>query len=151
MDYKNLKEIIEVAIAKEEEAFTIYTQAAEQTTEPSVRKLFKDLAKEEIKHKEKLSNLDTSGHFGETPIPSSSDARYIDFLVDKPVDALDNIQDVFIFAMKRERLAQHFYANTAKALTDSNAKQLFLLLANEEKNHLERLETVYDDKIQSEN
>jgi len=151
MEYKSLKEIIEIAIEKEAEAFNIYNRAAEQATERSVRKLFEDLAKEEVKHQEILQSLDTSELLGDIHIPKSTESRSIDFLVDKPIESVDNIQDVFIFAMKRERLAQQFYEDTAKAVSDSQTQELLFLLAEEEKNHLDRLETMYDEKILTEN
>ena len=151
MEYDSLAKIIERAIEKEAEAYTLYSRAAEQNTEPSIHKLFTELAAEELKHQEKLQRLDTSGPLGETAIPLSSESRTVDFLVDKPIESIDNIQDLFIFAMKQERLAQEFYLDTAKLVTDPNAQKLLVLLAEEEKKHLDRLEAVYDDKIVGKN
>ena len=148
MKYDSFEKIIAGAIEKEIEAYELYTQAAKQVTEQSAQKLFEELASEELVHKQKLKNIDISSAISETAIPKSTESRMIDFLVDKPLESIDNIQDIFIFAMKRERLAQEFYQNTAALVTETKIQQLLLALAEEEKTHLNRLETIYDEKIQ---
>jgi len=151
MEYESLKEIIEQAIEKEREAYSVYSDAAKKFTEPSLKKLFEFLSQEELKHQEMLQNLDISNIEGGATIPSFSDSRMVDFLVDKPLENIDSIQDVFIFGMKRERLAQQFYENTAESFKGTAAEKLFLKLAEEEKRHLDQLETIYDEKIIGEN
>jgi len=53
-------------------------------------------------------------------------------------------------AIKNEEKSQKLYTSTAKLVTDSNLKKLLLILAQEESNHKERLEKIYDDEILTE-
>ena len=80
MEYDSLAKIIERAIEKEAEAYTLYNWAAEQNTEPSIHRLFTELAAEELNHQEKLQRLDTSGPLGETAISLSPESHTVDFL-----------------------------------------------------------------------
>lgn len=151
MEYESLKEIIEQAIEKEREAFSVYSYAAKKFADPSLKKLFEFLSHEELKHQEILKKFDVSEVEGGVIVPSFSDSRMVDFLVDKPLENIDSIQDVFIFGMKRERLAQQFYENVAESFKGTPAEKLLRKLADEEKKHLDKLETIYDEKIISEN
>ncbi|MBN2001529.1 ferritin family protein [candidate division KSB1 bacterium] len=144
-----MKKIITKAIQREVEARQVYLKAAELTDAEELKNLFLWLADEEKIHEDKLRALEPGRLSGEGDI--SETPSMVDFLQDPPPAALDNIQNVLIFAMKRERKAFNFYGNLAQSVADKSIKAVLFWLAGEEKIHLEKIESVYDSKIQPEN
>ena len=151
MEKLDSKTIIEKAIEKEIEAQQIYQKSSDAAQDKSVKQLFQDLSSEEKVHKEKLLELDANSLKVEITADKQDNASFIDFLTDQQIESVDNIQDVLIFAMKRERIAEKFYLKTAEMAMDTETKKILLWLAEEEKKHLERIESIYDTFIQGEN
>jgi rubrerythrin len=54
MSYDTMDEILDFAIAKEEEAARLYSELAEKMKHPGMRDALLEFAKEEISHKERL-------------------------------------------------------------------------------------------------
>ena len=67
-------------------------------------------------------------------------------------DTLENVglQDVLIFAMKREQQAVEFYSKLMGVVRNEAAKHLCERLVHEELKHKLRLETFYDNFIYGE-
>lgn len=151
MKHTNISDIIDGAIKKEDEAYHTYITALDFTDDPAIKKLFQQLAGDELEHKKKLLNLNTMSINEKIDSIDSESSYIVDFLVDKPLEEISSLQEVFIFAMKRERKAFHFYSETAKMASHQQSKQLLQMLAREEQKHLDKLETIYDEKILSEN
>ncbi len=144
-----MKDIIAKAIEKEIEARDIYLRAAGMAATPEVKDLFLWLAGEEKIHENKLRDLETGQLAGAGDIKDTP--SLVDFLQDPPPAALDNMQNILIFAMKRERKAYLFYRDMTESVNDPSARDVLTWLAGEEKTHLEKIEKIYDEKIQPEN
>lgn len=138
-DYKN---IISNAINAEIEAFTFYNSVSNKTKDIIIKKLFKDLADEETKHKHTLESFlqrtPDKIHFSESkdfkigetlPTP----ALTLDL---KPVDSI-------VIAIKKELEAMQMYTQLAKASLDEEQKNIFLALATMERGHKSKLEDIY--------
>lgn len=80
------------------------------------------------------------------------DLKIGDYLVDvdKSRDDL-NYQDALIVAMKEEKAAFKLYSDLAGKTNDTEAKSIFLMLAQEEAKHKLRFEIEYDENILREN
>ncbi len=146
---KTVAEILKQALAKEKEAHKVYSDALKIVKDPGARKLISDLAKEELGHVRYLERYKTEG-LQLREMKKIQDLRISDYLVEKELSPDMNLQDVLIFAMKREQKAHEFYLNLSKAVDDADAKRLFDILAQEELSHKNRLETFYDDVIYKE-
>ncbi len=147
MKFNSIKEIIEFAIKKEEEAYNIYNTLKEKTKDKYLKKIFEELREEELKHKQKLIDF-KEGKIILTPKSEKvPDLKISDTLLDVELKEDIDFQDALIFAMKREKLAFRLYTEIAEKTDNENARDLLNSLAKEEAKHKLRLETIYDDYI----
>jgi len=149
-EFKSINEILEFAIASEQEAVEFYSGLAEQTKNTEMKTVFNQFAKEEMNHKSRLMKIKDEGSF-ELKSEKIYDLKIADYLVDVQVSPNMSYQDALVVAMKKEKSAFRLYTNlAAKAPTDS-LKNIFLSLAQEESKHKLRFEIEYDDYILKEN
>lgn len=146
---KTVAEILKQALAKEKEAYKVYSDAQKIVKDPGAKKLISDLAKEELGHVRHLERYKTEG-LQLQEMKKIQDLRISDYLVEKELTPDADLQDVLVFAMKREQEAHEFYLKMSKAVDESDAKRLFEILAQEELSHKNRLEIFYDDVIYKE-
>lgn len=148
MDFNNLTEIIDYAIAREIEAEEFYRSVSEQESFSGKKEMFLEYAAEEKKHQTLLEDLKT-GKAGRgledykfkwiTDIKRSNYTHDVEY---RPGMAY---QEILMLACKREEKALLLYNDLlAKAETD-DAKKVFKILCQEEAKHKLALETMYDD------
>jgi rubrerythrin len=151
-EYRTVEGIIQRAIQIEEDAYTFYTGASEMVKLPHVQDMLKELAGEEVKHKEKLEELLAGGTEQIVAMGEGrkiEDLKLADYLVPQPLDEGATLQEVLILAMQREKNAHDFY-NLMAGLASEAVKDLFQILAQEELEHKNKVETLYDDIIYQE-
>ena len=149
MKFESVDEILDFAISKEEEAAQFYINLADRMAPPNMKEVFEDFAKEEKKHKEKLL-LVKGGKKVLLTREKVMDLKIGDSLVavGTTIDVSDiTYQEALIIAMKAEKAAYRLYQDLAKTTKDSELKNLFLSLAQEEAKHKLRFEIEYDDNI----
>src|SRR3989304_3358004 len=93
--------VLDLAIRKEQETHQVYQQAAQATTDRGVKALATELAEEELSHVKVLKSLEL-GRLQEHEFVRIQTLGISDFLLDKPTLEGAGLQDVLIFAMKRE-------------------------------------------------
>lgn len=147
---KSAEEILKQAVVKEQESFEFYKNALEIVKDAGARQLIDELAKEELSHKERLENF-KPGKLKDVELKKIRDLRICDFLVEEDITEKTGFQGVLIKAMKKEKNAYEFFQRMIKAIDDAEIKKLFEILANEELEHKNKLETYYDDVVYSEN
>ena len=146
----NLEEILDFAIAGEQEAHDFYMDLAKKVERPGMEGLFTQFAREELGHKAKLENI-KKGARSFAPAKKVVDLKIGDYLVDVDPTATLTYQNALILAMKRERAAFQLYSDLAAHSEDAEVKQIFESLAQEEAKHKLRFEIEYDDMILTEN
>jgi rubrerythrin len=143
----SLRDVLDLAISIEEEAKERYDEFAEQldahkTAEAA--KFFRFMAKNEIKHAEKLSDKRTS-LFGDEPNTADTSLLYD---VEAPefdtVRAFMSVQDALDVAMQAEVKAYDFYDGALPAVADGSVKELFTELREEEKHHQAMIQEIKD-------
>ena len=148
MEWKSVDDILDYAIAREQEAHDFYVDLARRVA--AMRETFSGFAREELGHKAKLQAMKQ----GRRLQPSDTrvlDLKIADYVVDvEPREDLD-YQDALILAMKREKAAFRLYSDLAAATTDKELKDSLLVLAQEEAKHKLRFEIEYDTVITKEN
>ena len=148
-DWSNIEEVLDFAIKNEQEAADFYVGLADRVKDPNTQILFRDFAKEEMRHMKILKNIKAGGSFkpGNEKI---TDMKIADYLV--AVDSSDNLnyQDALILAMKREKVAFKLYTDLASAAASGEMKETFSL-AREEAKHKLSFEMEYDQHILGEN
>ncbi len=139
MDYKL---ILEMAIENEVEAYDFYSAVAAKDLEPSLKRLFTELAAEEANHKKILEAFFKNP---EKPLQfKQSDDYKVAETVEKPALSVTmKPADALALAMKREQEAMDLYNVFAKASDTEEQKAIFLELAKMEQGHKTHLETLY--------
>lgn len=149
MDVKNMEEMLEIALEREDASYRLYLNAAKKTTNQSAKKIFEELAEQEAVHKKLIMQLDleTTANYAFSGVP---DLGISEYLIDIPYHDSMTYQEILIFAMKNEERAYRFYLEIEKMTDDPELKHLFQMLANEEKKHKFRIETLYEEKVLTE-
>ena len=142
----DVKEIIKQAAEQEDKAYKFYTDALKFVKDAAARLWLKELAGEELKHKEMLLNFDASKVKKFKP-DKIQDLHITEYLVDKDVTEIKDFQDVLIVAMKKEQKSYNFYVSMVKSTDDPDIKKLCKILAQEELKHKHKLELYYDDNV----
>lgn len=126
------------ALKAEKEAQNFYGRMANRSTNPTGQQMFKHLMNEEKKHMKVLEkrlkklggSADTSGLTEKASVLSE-----IDF-ADPSLSDLEIIN----VAIEDEKHAIDFYTKAANASDSAEEKEMYNLLANDEKNHMQSLE-----------
>jgi len=145
MKLDSLDEILRFAIRKEADAAAFYRMAADRSN-PGVKKMFEELAKEEDGHKKKLEGFDPK-KIEKMDVKEMKGLGMSEMMEDVPYSSDMNYADLLRMAIKNEERSQHLYASTAEFVKQPVLKKLLLVLAQEESTHKERLERIYDKEI----
>jgi len=147
---KNVDEILDFAIEREEESSQFYTNLAAKVQDVPMSKVFRDFAREERGHKAKLLAIKK----GKLLLPAAkkvADLKIADYVVDVVPTPEMSYQQALILAMKKEKASFLLYTNLAETAGDDNLRATLLGLAQEEAKHKLRFEIEYDEHVLSEN
>ena len=119
--FKSAEEILNFAIAKEQEAHDFYVDLAKNMATPAMSKVFEEFAREEMGHKIKLEQI-MAGKRGLPPAKKIMDLKVGDYLVaDEPSPGM-SYQDALILSVRArsrgdaaERLVQAIVAGEGSA------------------------------------
>jgi rubrerythrin len=150
MPTKNVEEILDYAIQREQAAHDFYLDLAKRMERPGMKEIFTQFAGEELGHKAKLQGI-RSGKRLLLAEKKVLDLKIADYMVDVDPEAELDYQKALILAMKREKASFRLYNDLARATDDSDTRTTFLALAQEEAKHKLRFEVEYDEVILSEN
>ena len=149
-----MQDILRAAIQREIDAYTLYTTTAKMVETPHAKQMLTELAAQEVGHRKKLEAL-LAGRLPKVLSKAQQkkvvDLKITDYLVEEPLAADSDLQDIFIVAGKREKASHELYASLAQVAEDDDTVRLFELLANEEMQHKRRVEILYDELIYQEN
>ncbi len=144
--WKSVDDILDFAIANEQDAVDFYTDLASRTKSAGLQRVFQDFVKEERGHKAKLERV-KAGQMLRLKPEEIVDLKIGDYLADiEPTGDLD-YQSALILAMKREKAAFKLYTDLAETINDAELSETFSVLAQEEAKHKLRFELEYDDQI----
>lgn len=148
--WNSVDEVLDFAIGQEEEAAKFYTELAEKAEQQWMQGIFRQFAKEEKGHKQKLLDVKS----GKLLVPAQKkvlDLKMSDYLVKvEPTPDMD-YQQALVVAMQKEKAAFRMYSDLAESVDDENLKNTFLMLAQEEAKHKLRFEVEYDEHVMTEN
>jgi rubrerythrin len=146
MKFGSLKAVLDFAIEREEEAASNYGKLCQMASDQSAKRLLADLQREEQNHKRILQGL-TPARVRASAAKDVKDLMISNYLVDEPLTAEMNFQDLLIFAAKKEKKAVDLYSDLAKKAMTKEQKALFEYLAKQEKAHKLRLELEYEKHV----
>ena len=145
-----VQELILKAIEREDDAHRLYIEASIRSEKPEVKKLFEDLASQELDHKETLKKIDLS-RFSNKSIEAGITSNISSLVEPHELEAESSLQEAILFAIKREEESYRFYTEFAELAEDDGLKNIFFNLAAMERHHKNSLEDIYDRKIAWEN
>ncbi|MBF0235769.1 MAG: ferritin family protein [Desulfamplus sp.] len=146
MNFESVDDILAYAIEKEKEAVKFYTDLSNKDNFKSVKETFENFAKEEQKHVQLLSDLNTDkSKVDEYELKSVPDLKISDYLVETEYKEGMFMQDILRIAMKREEMAVKLYKDLAGKTKNAEVIKVLNILAQEEAKHKLGLETMYDD------
>ena len=138
-------EILKFAISREVEAYHFYLALAGRVDSSEMRKVFEDLAKEELEHKARLelevmkTGKTVAVKQKLTPRPSS------DYIISDDESQLDmDYKDMLLLGMEKEEASFRTYVNLVANAQEEESQEVLLALAEDEVRHKLRFETEYD-------
>ena len=145
METNELKKILDLGVKREIKAYEFYRDVAAKMKDETVVKVFKQLAGEELQHRETLEKLEAS--------PTTAvqfKAPPVDYKLAEQTEAPDPTTDMkpadaIALAMKKEQEAVEFYRKLSAGTDNAEVKGVFDNLANMELGHKNRLENVFVD------
>ena len=149
---------LSIALKKEEDSFAFYKNAEKTVQFKPLKTLFRDLAKEEVKHKslivkemKKLEGGAKKIEFITKAKADTEDYGISKYLLPQMVKPTMGYQDALIVAMKREEKAVELFDYLKSITNDKNLKKTFDELYKWEVAHLRMLEEKYDEDILTDN
>jgi rubrerythrin len=145
-EFESDEEILELAIAREEDANIFLLTLAARMPNPEMRKVFENLAAEELEHKARLElEIIKTGRVV-TPTKKTP-YKTNDFSEDGGSEIDMDYKDMLIMAMQKEESSFRLYVDLATRVTSEDAYETILALAEEEVKHKLRFEMEYDNLL----
>ena len=148
-EFETVEEILELAIAREEDAHVFLMTLAARMVNPEMRKIFEELATEELEHKARLElEVVKSGRV----VTDSKTKLYFetnDYAEDFGSEIDMDYKDMLTMAMQKEESSFRLYVDLASRVTKEDAYETFLALAEEEVRHKMRFEMEYDNILRT--
>ncbi len=148
---QSFERLVSLAIERETESYEFYTQAAKRAEFLSSAKLLKELSEQELGHRKKLEASLKQGVCKTFACKNVAQFNKMDldrYLAAMPLTPSSSPQDILVVAIKKEEAAHDFYKALSELTTDASNRRVFETLASEEQKHKERLQNLYDEKIQ---
>jgi rubrerythrin len=140
------EEILNRAIAKEEEAYSNYHAMAKRASNPGTQTMFNELAEEEGRHKAILTNW-KSGKFPGCSLSSLADLGGMGEGRDMKFDHDLTPEEAVRLAIQEEERAFAFYSSLAKGLEETETRCVAERLAAEERGHRTKLERLLEEEM----
>ena len=135
-------DVIRLAIQREEEAYSFFMAMSKAIKSLGIASMFKDLAKEELEHKEKLKlELMKLGEVVREDKPSKlmEDLFYIEADEFEQIDYADMLR----LCIEKEDISFRLYLNLASQIHNEDSREALLAMAEEELRHKIRFENEY--------
>jgi len=143
---QTIRDVLQFAIQREVEAAQGYGEMARKAKNPGLKTMLLELQSEEQNHKKLLDDL-AAGKVVPLPAGEVEDLRISDYLVEEPMEEGSNLQDLLIFAAKKEAKAVALYTRLLGECPLPQHKQLFEFMIQQEKLHKLKLEKEYETTI----
>ena len=147
--FASIDEILEFAVAMEDASWRFYTDWAEKSDNEAISTVFREFAGEELKHKKLIEDV----RAGEKELKARhgvTDLKLADHYVKPQPSSTMSYQQALLVAIEREVAAIELYMHLTSICVEGSLCTIFDALADEEKKHKLKLETIYDDNFMME-
>ena len=143
MTATDIKKLFDFAIQQEFDAYDFYKSAGNKVENRAVKKIFEELAGEELGHANLLEHYKI-----DSTLVGKFNTLNVDYMIaetqEMPALSLSlKPADAIAIAMKREQLAAELYKAMSSSAVSQIEKQAFDSLMNMELNHKHRLENAF--------
>jgi rubrerythrin len=147
--FGSVDEILQFAVSMEETSFAFYSQWATRADNKAISEVFGEFAAEELKHKKLIEDVRAGGRKLEAKhdVPDLKLADH--YVKPEPSEAM-SYQDALLVAIDREVAAIKMYEHLNAVCVEESLCVTFNALADEERKHKLKLETIYDDNFMKE-
>ena len=144
MNRRQLSDVIETAIRREEQAYAFYMDLHGRFDDSQVRDALEWIAGEEEKHKAFLVDY-RDGRLGPDALTMRNpvDARVAEYLDEPEVGEGMARHELFLVAAHREKRSCDFYTALADHHPDGEVADILRRMASEELRHKEKMEYLY--------
>ncbi len=147
-EFESDDEILELAISREEDANKFFLALAARVKKPEMRKVFEDLAAEELEHKARLElEIIKKGRVvtatEKLELEEESDTEVVRQMLDM------DYKDMLLMGMQKEESSFRLYVDLASRVSGEDAYETLLALAEEEVKHKMRFEMEYDSLMKA--
>jgi rubrerythrin len=139
-----LHEVLEAAIQKEIMSRFLYVSLRQRVKNQASKDAFQDLADQEEVHQRVLEDY-LHGRIREGTLNDNLvvDYKIADCLDQPEISPTMALQDVFLLAAKKEQAAHDLYLGLSEIHPTGHVKSLLQNLASQEKEHKNRVESLY--------
>jgi rubrerythrin len=150
-EFDAFDDVLAFAIEDKTRAYDLYSRFAERARQPWTRQAFDELAADKLKQRDHLERVKRAGELRVTAqnVQNLKIADYVTADV-RPAEDTDT-REALIFAIRVERDTLRLYTDLADHAGDTEIQSLFLALAQEQAQHLLKLETEYEDHVFAQN
>lgn len=140
----SVNDLLKSAIADEEEAYAFYSEVAQRMNDKTIKKIFLDLAKDELGHKEFITKcMNDQSLLSNLPLPK--DYKVSEATQEPALSVKIKPADAIALAMKKEQKAADLYKKLAAEAINPTYRTTFQGLATMELGHKTHLEEVFTD------
>lgn len=139
--------VFDFAMRMEEESWSYYEKLAAAARSKDMKNIFTLLAESEREHHEHLTILKTTTDPGQAQSVVLEHAKdHLHKLIENlaPADLLDNDEDAYRHVIRQEEISIGLYEKLADQEPNKAAANILRRLAQEEREHLEMVENIYD-------
>ena len=141
-----LKEILKKAIQREVDSRQLYINLSQRVRDEAAKDVFQKLAQYEQTHQTLLEQYLR----GELKEGSLSSDHIVDYKIAEHLDHPDispemNLQETFLLAANREKLAHEFYLALSEIHPEGEVQRLLEGLAIQELEHKQKVEFIYTE------
>jgi rubrerythrin len=148
--FESVADILAFAIRREIDAADGYALIAGRATTPGLRELADDLRGQEESHRRLLEGL-TAETLRELAGSTTPDLEVVDALPDEKLAGDMSIQDMLIFAAKKEAQSIALYESLARLAGTGPSERAFRFLVGQEREHKFKIEAEYERQVLQEN
>jgi rubrerythrin len=150
MDNCAFNEVVIFAIRKEAEAANLYQIYADLAESSNVKRIFREMKEEELKHKKLLESIKPKD-ISDYKLKDIPNMKISDYSTKEEFTPDMKYPNALMLAIKKEEVSYKLYQDLASGSRNEDLKKLFLVLAQEEAKHKLKLEDEYDKTVLSEN
>jgi rubrerythrin len=143
---------LDKAIEMEETGFRNYLQAIRRVRNPHAREMLREVALEELEHKQRLEKALLDGALDSEAAARPAPVMDLDrFFGKREIGPDADVREALAYAIHLEKEAVEFYRQIAEACSGAPMAGLFSALLADESRHLRDLEDLYEEHFLTEN